>query len=54
MQEVVELARRQHTGLAAVILYTKDIKDIHKVLLWIIRLILDRAHRLKESIDVTD
>lgn len=54
VEEIVELTRGHHTCLAAVIDYSENLKDIHKILVVFLHVILDRAHLLKEAVKVAD
>ncbi len=51
---IIKSASSHHARLATITLKTQDLKDVHKVLLSVLRLILNRAHCLKQAIEVAD
>lgn len=53
MEVVVELTQGHHASLAAIALDAKNLEDIHEILLFVRGLILDRAHLLEETVDVS-
>lgn len=54
MQVIVKPTSGHHASLAAIALKAQNLKDVHEILLRVLRLILDRAHRLEQAIEVAD
>lgn len=54
MQKVIELSSSHDSGLAAIVGHSEYLKNVHEVLIFISRVVLDRTHLLEETVEVAN